>query len=260
MEQPQHLERFETLLEIIARLRAPDGCPWDREQTHASLRETFIQECYEVLDALDTGDTDELRQELGDLLLHIVLQSQIASEADEFDIGDVIRGISEKMIHRHPHVFGSVEVKDAGEVKTNWQALKKEEKEDDSSVLDGVPRQMPALGYSQEIQSRAAHLGFDWEEDEGVVDKLVEEVAELRRADSPEETAEEFGDVLFTLVNIGRRIGVDSESALREANRKFYKRFITMEALCRERGLSFADMSFDGQNALWEEAKKMTEK
>ncbi len=257
MSVPENLNKFDTLVEIVARLRAPDGCPWDREQTHASLRETFLQECYEVLDALDEGDTEELSHELGDLLLHIVLQAQIAAEAGEFKLDDVINGISAKLIHRHPHVFGSKEVKDAEGVMTAWQVLKQEEKATYESILSGVPKQLPALSYSEEVQYRVAHLGFDWKDIDGVIDKLVEEIGEFKRADSQEQKAEEFGDLLFTLVNIARRMGIDSESALREANKKFFTRFSLMEELCRRRDLTFGEMSFKEQNALWEEAKKM---
>ncbi|MFC1952999.1 nucleoside triphosphate pyrophosphohydrolase [Chloroflexota bacterium] len=253
---PGDLNKFETLVEIVARLRAPDGCPWDREQTHSSLRENFLQECYEVLNALDEGDTDELSQELGDLLMHILLQARIAAEAGEFKLEDVISGISTKMIRRHPHVFGSVKAENSGEVMANWQVLKREEKATDESVLSGVPNQLPALSYSEEIQHRVAHLGFDWKDIDGVIDKLAEEMTELKKAENDEQKAEEFGDLLFTLVNIARRMGIDSESALREANKKFFTRFSLMEGLCRQRGLTFAEMSFKEQNALWEEVKK----
>ncbi len=256
MAVPENLDRFETLVEIIARLRAPDGCPWDREQTHSSLRETFLQECYEVLETLDDGDRDKLCQELGDLLLHILLQTEIAAEAGEFKLEDVITGISGKLIHRHPHVFGSAKVKDAEGVMTAWQALKQEEKGADGSILSGVPKQLPALAYSEEIQLRVAHLGFDWEDISGIVDKLVEEVAEFQKAETEAQRADEFGDILFTLVNVGRRLGVDSETALREANRKFFDRFSFMEGLCRQRGLTFSALSFSEQNTLWNEAKK----
>lgn len=256
MAEPENLDRFESLVEIIARLRAPDGCPWDRKQTHSSLREFLLEECYEALEALDEGDTEKLRDELGDILLQIVLHAQIASEAGEFTIDDVVRGISEKMIYRHPHVFGSEEVASAEEVAHNWEALKREERGDDTSLLDSVPRQMPALSYSYEIQRRVAQVGFDWEDISGVIDKLAEEVGEFQQADG-EKKADEFGDLLFTLVNIARRMGIDSEIALREANAKFFRRFTAMEELCRERGTTFAELSFDEQNALWEEAKKI---
>ena len=256
MSLPEDLNQFGALVDIIARLRAPDGCPWDRKQTHASLRENLLAECYEVLEALDEGDSGKLCDELGDLLMQVVFHARIATEAGEFELGDVISGINTKLIHRHPHIFGSEKVRDAEEVALNWEVLKQEEREADTSILDSVPPQMPALGYSREIQRRVARVGFDWEDIDGVMDKLVEEVGELKQADSQEHRAQEFGDLLFTLVNIARRLGVDSEAALREANRRFRRRFSHMEEVCRQRGLKFGDLSFAEQNALWEEAKK----
>jgi tetrapyrrole methylase family protein/MazG family protein len=256
LSQPKDLSRFDALVEIIATLRAPDGCPWDRKQTHASLRGSLLSECYEVLAALDEGDAEKLRGELGDLLLQIVLQAQIAAEAGEFEMGEVIEGINKKLIHRHPHVFGSKKVKDAEEVSGNWEELKNEEREPGASILESVPGEMPALGYSQEVQRRVAHVGFDWEDISGIIEKLAEEVEELKEADSQAEKASEFGDVLFTLANIALRMGIDAEAALREANKRFYQRFSYMEALCRQRGLKFTELSFDEQNTLWEEAKK----
>ncbi len=252
----EKLNRFDDLVKIIAKLRAPDGCPWDRKQTHASLREFLLEECYEALDALDEGDAAKLCGELGDLLLQIVLHAQIASEAGEFEMGDVIKGINTKLIHRHPHIFGSVKVKDAAEVAHNWEALKQEERGADTSMLESVPRQMPALSYGQAIQRRVAEVGFDWKDAEGIIDKLVEEVGEFKQAGSEKQKTQEFGDLLFTLVNIARRLGIDSEAALREANEKFYCRFTYMEEVCRQRGVKIGDLSFDEQNALWEEAKK----
>ena len=256
MSSPENLSEFSTLVGIIARLRAPDGCPWDRKQTHASLREHLLEECYEALQALDENDAAKLCAELGDLLLQIVLHAQIATEAGEFKLGDVLRSINAKLIHRHPHIFGSVQVKDADEVAQNWQALKREERGADVSILASVPAQMPALSYGQSVQRRAAQVGFDWEDTDGVIEKLAEEVRELKQAGSKEEQASEFGDLLFTLVNVARRLGIDSEASLREANKRFYRRFTHMEDLCRQRGVDIGDLSFDEQNALWEEAKK----
>jgi tetrapyrrole methylase family protein/MazG family protein len=255
---PKDLSRFSALVKIIARLRGPDGCPWDKEQTHASLRETFLQECYEALETLDEGDANRLCEELGDLLLHIVLQAQIAEEAGEFKIGDVINAINKKLIHRHPHVFGEQKVKDVDEIIHNWETLKREEKDTDESIIASVPKSMPALSYSQEIQHRVAQVGFDWENDAGVIDKLAEEVGELTRADTVENKNEEFGDLLFTLANIARRQGVELEVVLREANRKFSRRFQYMEELCRQRNANFGALSFAEQNQLWEEAKRGT--
>jgi tetrapyrrole methylase family protein/MazG family protein len=256
---PKDLSQFDSLAAIIARLRAPDGCPWDRQQTHASLRANLLAECYEVLEALDAGDAAKLCEELGDLLLQIVLHAQIAADTGEFAIGDVIRGISQKIVHRHPHVFGNQRVKDADEVMHNWEDLKRQERGEDTSLLASVPSEMPALGYAYEIQRRVARVGFDWADTEGVIDKLVEEVKELRGAKDTSERAHEYGDLLFTLANIIRRDGIDPEAALREANRKFYKRFAYMEKLCRERKKPFHELSFDEQNELWEEAKREVE-
>jgi len=255
---PKNLSQFTTLVDIIARLRAPDGCPWDRKQTHASLRKNLLAECYEVLEALDKEDSAKLCDELGDLLMQIVLHTQIATEAGEFGLGDVIRSINTKLIHRHPHVFGSLKVKDAEEVAVNWEVLKREERETDASILASVPKQMPALSYSQEIQRRVAQFGFDWEDIQGVIDKLAEEVGEFKQA-SGQQKAQEFGDLLFTLANIARRLGIDLESALRQANQKFYQRFTYMEEVCRQRGINLGELSFDQQNALWEEAKEGVE-
>ena len=256
MPQPENLDKFETLMAILARLRAPAGCPWDRQQTHASLREFLLAECYEALEALDEGSSDKLRDELGDLLLQIVFHAQIAAEAGEFKMDDVIGRINAKLIHRHPHIFGSTKAATAEEVAHNWEELKRREREKGASILESVPEQMPALGYSQEVQRRVAQVGFDWENLDGVIEKLCEEIEELRRAASQEQKAQEFGDLLFTLVNIARRLGVNSETALREANRKFARRFARMEEICRQRGVKLGDLSFDEQNALWEEAKR----
>ena len=260
MPKKKNPDSFVALKEIIARLRGPDGCPWDKKQTHASLKPYLIEESYEVLQALDEDTPQKLCAELGDLLLQIMLHAQIATEAEQFDIDDVVRGISSKLIHRHHHVFGSHEVKDAGEVELNWEALKQEEREEGESLLSGIPEQMPALAYSQSIQRRVAGVGFDWEEVEGIIDKLAEEVAELKQAPNQQERAKEFGDLLFTLANVARRLDIDLEMALRSANQRFYRRFAYMEKVCRERGINFGSLSLDEQNVLWEEAKKKVEK
>ena len=256
MSLSEDLSQFTTLVDIIARLRAPDGCPWDKRQTHASLRGNLLEECYEVLEALDEDNSDKLCDELGDLLMQVVLHTQIATEAGEFELSDVVNSITTKLIHRHPHVFGSKKVKNAEEVAFNWETLKQEERGADTSILASVPKQMPALGYSQEIQRRVAQVGFDWADIDGVIRKLTEEVNELKQADSQERKAQEFGDLLFTLANIARRLGIDLETALREANQRFYRRFTYMEAVCRQGGVNLGELSLDEQNVLWEEAKK----
>jgi tetrapyrrole methylase family protein/MazG family protein len=253
---PEDSEKFDTLVSIIARLRAPDGCPWDREQTHASLRVNLLSECYEVLEALDSGDADKLCEELGDLLLQIVLHAQIARDEGDFEIGDVVKSISEKLVRRHPHIFGSVKVKDSTEVMHNWEDLKKDEREEGVSMLAGVPKEMPALAYAYEISRRAVRVGFEWQDMEGVIDKLAEEVREINDAESHDQKAREFGDLLFTLVNVARWQGIDSEVALRDANRKFYRRFSRMEELCRERGLEMKEFTFRQWDDLWEEVKE----
>jgi len=252
----ENLNGFDGLERIVARLRAPDGCPWDREQTHASLKRYLLEECYEVLEALDEGDTQKLCEELGDLLLQIALHTQIATEAGEFQMSDVLRSINTKLIRRHPHVFGDVKVADAREVEHNWEAIKREERQEDASLLAGVAKEMPALAYSQAIQGRAAQAGFDWESIEGILQKVAEELEELKGAKSKEEETSEFGDVLLALVNIARWLRIEAEEALRLANRRFYRRFTHMEEACRARGTTFDSLSFDEQNSLWEEAKR----
>lgn len=257
MDSPDNLGTFKTLVDIVAKLRSKDGCPWDREQTHTSLREHLLEECYEVLETIDKEDWPAMSVELGDLLLQIVLHAQIAGEAGEFELADVLTGINKKLIHRHPHVFGSVKADTSEEVLHNWEVIKQAERKGASS-LASVPKHMPALAYSQEVQRRVAAVGFDWKDIDGVFDKLAEEMGELKNAATEKEKASEFGDLLFTLVNIARRMGISSEAALRETNERFYRRFTYMEDLCRQRGLTFSHLSFEEQNALWEEAKTGT--
>jgi tetrapyrrole methylase family protein / MazG family protein len=257
-----HLQEFNRFMGIIAALRGANGCPWDRAQTHLSLREYLLQECFEVLEALDENDSQKLCGELGDLLLQIMLHTQIAAENGEFEMKDVIRGINEKMIRRHPHVFGTTQAATAEEVSHNWELIKKSERKNTESgkpvdsILDSVPRSMPSLAYSKEIQRRAAEAGVDWKSIDGVIEKVAEEVKELQETENLEQRSEEFGDLFFTLVNTARRMDVDPESALRSANLKFYKRFKYMEKLCEERNLEFKDLSFDEQNLLWKDAKE----
>jgi tetrapyrrole methylase family protein/MazG family protein len=252
----EYLGQFAELVKIIAKLRGPDGCPWDKKQTHSSLKEFLLAETYEVLEALDKQDPAMLCQELGDLLLQIVLQARIAEDNNEFKLEEIIKNINAKLIRRHPHIFADVKVNGADEVAHNWEEIKKGERSPDMSILGTVPHQMPALAYSKEIQRRAAETGFDWENINGVIEKLSEEVAEFKHSESLEEKNNEFGDIFFTLVNIARRMGIDPESSLRKANHKFFDRFGYMEKLCVERGLNLGNLSFDEQNELWNEAKK----
>jgi tetrapyrrole methylase family protein / MazG family protein len=253
----EELEKFETFRKIINKLRGPDGCPWDKKQTHVSLKPYLVEESYEVLDTLENQDMPSLCEELGDLWLQIMLHSQIAEEAGEFTLEDVLRKINSKLVHRHPHVFGSRKVKDADEVSVNWQELKEEEKEGNHSLLSGVPRNMPALAYSQSIQRRAASVGFDWDKVDDIIDKLVEEVSELKDARGHEEKEREFGDILLALVNAGRRMDIDVESSLRQANARFTRRFNYIEETCRKKGMDLKTLSLADMDKLWDEAKKV---
>lgn len=252
---------LESFQDTIARLRAPDGCPWDREQTHQSLRHNLLEEAYEVLDALDADDPDGLAEELGDLLLQIALHAQIAAEGGDFRMGDVVGHIDAKIKHRHPHVFGSLHVDGVDDVMTNWESLKKEERaangvpEEQDSILKGVPSAMPALAQALAISRRAARVGFEWDNIESVFEKLDEEVGELREAGTKEEWEWETGDVLFVVVNLARWLGVDPESALRATNNRFRRRFKAMEQMARREGRDFADLDIREMDSLWEEAK-----
>lgn len=248
------------LAETVAVLRSPNGCPWDQEQTAQSLREGFLEEAYEALAALDAEDDANLREELGDLLYHIVMQTQIAAEADSFTLTEVIAGIEAKLKRRHPHVWGDWQVSSSAEVLRNWEILKQREKgnrggDAPPSALDGVPPTLPALASSQKIQTKAAHTGFDWPDVEGVFNKLAEEVAEVRAAETAEDKRAELGDVLFVVVNLARWLGVDAETALREANARFGRRFRLVEGLAAERGLELPALSFAALDDLWRAAK-----
>ncbi len=249
---------FESFAEIVAHLRAPDGCPWDREQTHASLRQHLLEESYEALSAMDSGDAAAMREEFGDLLLQIVLNAQIGFEERTFSSGQVIKSIYDKIIRRHPHVFGEVKVDGVNGVLQNWEKLKEQERRDkkeEKGLLDGVPSALPALNQAQEYQERAARVGFDWPEITGVLEKIAEEIREVEEASQPEEVAEELGDLLFALVNLSRWKGVDAESALRMTNRKFKTRFAHIEAGAKEQARSLSDLSLDEMETLWQEAK-----
>lgn len=266
-------EWFEKLAAVQARLRGPDGCPWDREQTHASLRTYLIEEAYEVLEALEGGDDAKFAEEMGDLLLQIVFHSQIAKEEGRFSVSDVIREVHDKMIRRHPHVFGEKRAKDAAEVLKNWEQLKKEERRaagqknsdaskqagQSGSLLDGVSRALPAALEGFQLTRRAARIGFDWEKVEGVIDKMNEEAGELRQAlhaKDGKKTEEEMGDLLFAAVNLARFLHIDPEIALKKANAKFSARFRRMEELAANSGAALADVPREQMEELWEAAKR----
>jgi tetrapyrrole methylase family protein/MazG family protein len=250
---------FEAFQEIIAHLRAPDGCPWDREQTHQTLRTHLLEETYEVLAALDADNPDEMREEFGDLLLQVVLHAQIAAEAGEFTMADVLENIHTKIVRRHPHVFGDLELKDAQGVLRNWERLKAEERlangKAEASLLDGVASALPALLQAEQYQRRAAHVGFDWPDVQGVLDKLEEELQEVHAAQGTDELFSEIGDLLAAVVNLARWYQVEPESALREANRRFRDRFSYIEQQARLQGRSIADLSLDEMEAFWQAAK-----
>jgi len=257
---------------ISDRLRAPDGCPWDREQTHDSLRGHLLEETYEVYDALADGATPELAEELGDLLLQIVLHAQLAAEEGVFDMADVQTAIATKIVRRHPHVFGDAEARTAGDVNRQWERIKATEREDAAaaalargeaprppkSALDGISPSLPALAASQEMQDRAANLGYDWPSIDGVIEKVHEELGELLAADTQENRREELGDLLMVLVNVGRKHGIQAEAALREGNDKFRRRFREVERLAAERGVALRDLDFAGLDELWDRAKEAT--
>jgi len=270
---------FEGLVALQARLCAPNGCPWDREQTHETLRTYLVEETYEVLDALDSGDASKFAGELGDLLLQIVFHSYLASQAGRFDIGDVIEKIHTKMVRRHPHVFGDVKAHTSAEVLKNWEQLKAEERRAEgaprkpqastppakasspvpSSVLDGVPRALPALLEAHQLTRRAANVGFDWKQVGGVFEKLEEEIGELRRAlasGNRSHLEEEIGDLLFVGVNLARFLGFDAEIALKKANRKFSRRFRDMEIYAASGGSRLSGLSAEELETLWTEAKR----
>ncbi len=254
-------ELFESLVEVIATLRSENGCPWDREQTHASLKSTLIEETYETVEAIDSGDPKKLKEELGDLLLNIMLQAQIAAESQDFDIYDVIDTLTEKLIRRHPHVFGDVNVDNAEEVVKNWEAIKSQEAgyEDRKSVLDGIPNALPALLRGQKIQKRAARVGFDWDDIADVVAKVDEELAEVKESlhkNDADAVEMEIGDLLFAVVNLCRFANLQAEETLRKSNRKFITRFKRMEAELEKQGKTFTEQTLAELDEIWEDVKK----
>jgi len=261
---------FERLIQLQARLRAPNGCPWDVEQTHVTLRTYLIEEAYEVLEALESGNDAKFAEELGDLLLQVVFHAQIAAEQERFTAADVVREIHQKMVRRHPHVFGEKRAKDATEVLKNWEQIKAEERRAESgkgssssgesekapvSLLDGIPHTLPAVMQGFQLTRRASRIGFDWDNVGGVVDKLQEELAELRNAQSSRQIEEELGDVLFAAVNLARFLKVDPEIALKRTNAKFSSRFREMERLAYASGRALADVPRNEMESLWDQAK-----
>ncbi|MBI4518388.1 MAG: nucleoside triphosphate pyrophosphohydrolase [Deltaproteobacteria bacterium] len=253
-------EAFAELVQIMERLRAPGGCPWDREQSHASIKPYLIEEAYEVIEAIEANDDTELCLELGDLLLQVVFHAEMAQERGAFAIGDVIRAICEKLIRRHPHVFGDLEVKDSDEVLRNWSRIKAAERQhrEDRSALAGVPRAMPALIRAQRLGEKAARVGFDWQRAADVLDKLAEELNELRAAmqlGDPAAAESELGDVLYAATNLARHLNCNAEDALTKASDRFTRRFRYIEERLSAAGKDIHDTAIEEQEALWQEAK-----
>ena len=252
---------FGELVQIMARLRGENGCPWDREQTHASIKPYLLEETYEVLESIDENDPVKLEEELGDLALQVVFHAQMADEADLFTIADVLRGINEKLRRRHPHIFGDVKADTAQEVLFNWEQIKKLEREKAqgrASLLDGVPRELPALLRAHRLQEKASRVGFDWNEARQVFQKVEEELAELRAAmesEQPDRMEAELGDLLFSLVNLGRFIAVNPEDALRKTIARFIARFQYIEEELARRGTAPGQVTLEEMDALWAEAK-----
>jgi MazG family protein len=264
--------KFEKLVEIMATLRGPNGCPWDKQQDRNTLKPMLVEETYEVLEAIDNNDPDGLSEELGDLLLHIVFQAQLGKEDGSLDIDKVIDGICDKLVRRHPHVFGNDTASSPEEVIKNWEAIKAQEKTsklkdrtpEQRSLLEGIPSKLPAIHEAHQISSRAARVGFEWPDIEGVFDKLAEETHELREAMSGPENSrqarleDEIGDILFVIVNLARFLKIDSESALKRANRKFKTRFQYMESELTKAGKTLDETSLDEMESLWQKAKSQT--
>lgn len=253
---------FENFQETVAHLRAPDGCPWDKEQTHSSLRANLLEETYETLSAIDDKDYEAMAEEFGDLLLQIVLHAQIGNESRLFSMEDIIKGINNKIVHRHPHVFGDLNVKNVDSVMVNWERLKAEErknnvKKSNDGLMDSVPTILPSLELAQEYQGRVARVGFDWPDIEGVLEKVQEEFAEVKKANSEIEIENEIGDLLFSVVNLARWLNVNAESALRVASNRFKNRFKHIEEYARKTGKELSDMTLTEMDNLWNEAKRL---
>ena len=249
-------KNLEELIDVVAKLRAPDGCPWDREQTHTSLRPNMLEEAYEAVDAIDENDMAHLREELGDVLLQVLLHSQIASESNEFTLDDVAKELKEKLIHRHPHVFGTAKINNAADVLKTWDKLKSEEKTERKSAMDGLSRSQAALISAQKISKRAVKTGFEWPNEESLYDCVMSEIEEFKEAEIEKDKnhmEEEMGDILFAIVNLARWNKIDAEQALLKANKKFEKRFRKMEDLATK---PLNDYSFEEFDNLWKQAKK----
>ena len=250
---------FSNLVDLLAQLRGPQGCPWDQEQTHDSLKRNLLEETYEVLETIDENDAAKLPEELGDVLLQVLFHAQIASEASQFTIGNVMESLRNKLVRRHPHVFGGAQASTPWDVETQWEEIKYQERsqnQEEAPLMDSVPRGMPALAYSQTIQQRAARVGFDWDHVTEVLEKMEEECQELEHAEALEDQESELGDLFFTVVNLSRWLNIDAESTLRKAATRFALRFTAMEAHCQREGIALSDLSIEEKDSLWQEAKR----
>ncbi|MDP6684836.1 MAG: nucleoside triphosphate pyrophosphohydrolase [Candidatus Marinimicrobia bacterium] len=257
MNKTKTTKSFTKLLDIVQKLRGPDGCPWDKEQTHESLLPYFLEEAYEVIEGVESGDMNSLKEELGDVLLHVVFQADIAQKNNEFTIEDSLNHVNEKLVRRHPHVFGDKKADKAFHAKQNWESAKHKEKKRDSR-LDGVPDSLPALTRAQRLQEKASYTGFDWDEIDQVWDKIHEEIQELKEAQlngSISHIEEEIGDVIFSIVNLARFLEISAESALRKTNRKFTKRFKAVEDELKKRGKEVEDSNLEEMDEIWERIK-----
>lgn len=255
-----HKELFDGLVQVVAALRSENGCPWDKAQTHETLKPDLIEEAHEVIEAIDAKDSRKLPEELGDLLMQVMLHAQIAKDDGVFSINEVIQSITDKLVRRHPHVFGGINVRNTDEVLKNWEEIKRSEAgyQDRHSVLDGIPRHLPSLMRAQTIQRKAARVGFDWDSVSDVFPKIEEEIQELKSSVAAAEAEAieiEIGDLLFSIVNLCRFLGVEAEEALRKSNRKFFNRFQLVEAEIERQGKTFNDYDLAGLDAIWEEAK-----
>ena len=256
MTDTQYAATYEGAEQVLAHLLGPDGCPWDKKQTRETLADMFLEECYELVEAIEQGDTGKMVEELGDVLFHVMFQLKLGEDSGVFTRDDVLETLVGKLLRRHPHVFGDERASGPDEAIANWDAVKRQEKAaSGESILEGVPKNMPALAYAQAVQGRAERAGFDWDSFQGVLDKVAEELAEIEAADSDGEREAELGDLLFSVVNAARWLGIDAEASLRGTNRRFFQRFAHMERLSRERGVSFDALTMVEKEALWEEAK-----
>lgn len=256
-------ESVDRLSSIVAHLRSPEGCPWDREQTHKSLRTAVLEECYEVLEAIDAANDNDLNEELGDLLLLVVMHARLGEERGAFDLNKIAETVSDKLIRRHPHVFGEAKAENSDEVLKQWEEIKREEKQERKSILDGVPRALPALLRAAKIQKKAARVGFDWPDLAGALQKVEEELAEFKETLASENTAdqaEELGDLLFAIVNVARKSRLESEHLLSAATDKFVNRFHFIEKEIQAQGRCIEDYSLEALDELWEVAKKQSVK